>query len=549
MKPMRTFYRKFEKLFTLRFSILTIFISFFVFSILIVASISYMRSAQNLSYLAEKFMVDIANTIYREVVELGLAPTEYEVNLTTNLIEKGLIDVNNKVFFPVYMLNIIKLLPLVQGTYWATAKNGDYWNCEDELDFSYIRIIDRTKKPPSHTITYLDKEFAFLRSEDSKDLSYDPRTRPWYIGAINTKGVFWSDIYLYTFRQLLGVVIAKAVYKDGKLLGVYTLKLSLDFIENYVKQQKVSKNGIAFMLTKEGKLIALSNPNVKTTQLMDVHKIPVPWIGKAYDIYETTKNENFIFTLDGADYLAAFRPIPEVNNWLIGSVAPESDFIGELRRTNIITLVISLFVLFIGLYLVSQFVTRIVRPLKLLVQETERIKNFDLEGNWHASSRIKEIHAISDSIHAMKQGLRSFKKYVPASLVRQLINTGQDAHIGGEKRKLAIFFSDIKDFTTIAEHLDPNKLVNQVCDYLELLSQIIIDHGGTIDKYIGDSIMAFWGAPAVDEDPTHKAARAVLQCQKILDELNQTWQARNQPIFTTRFGLHWPSVPATVRQK
>jgi adenylate cyclase len=154
-------------------------------------------------------------------------------------------------------------------------------------------------------------------------------------------------------------------------------------------------------------------------------------------------------------------------------------------------------------------------------------------------SNIKEIIALSEAINRMKQGLRSFKKYVPANLVRQLIESGKDVLIGGEKTQLAIFFSDIENFTSISERMDPDNLMKYICEYFNEVSPIIVDERGTIDKYIGDSVMAFWGAPLPTEQPCHYAARAAIRCLKRINELNEKWQKQDRPPLNTRIGLHF----------
>ena len=193
----------------------------------------------------------------------------------------------------------------------------------------------------------------------------------------------------------------------------------------------------------------------------------------------------------------------------------------------------------IGVCLILFWVARIVTPIKKLVKETEKIRTFNLEGSDRVHSHIKEVIEVSDAIFSMKMGLRSFQKYVPASLVRQLIMAGEDVRIGGKKEELAIFFSDIKDFTAIAEKTESNQLMKQICDYLDTFSHVIIQDNGTIDKFIGDAIMAFWGAPTAVKHPCEHAAHAALQCMRELQILNQKWEAEKKPGFYTRMGLHY----------
>ncbi|EKD54888.1 MAG: adenylate/guanylate cyclase [uncultured bacterium] len=84
----------------------------------------------------------------------------------------------------------------------------------------------------------------------------------------------------------------------------------------------------------------------------------------------------------------------------------------------------------------------------------------------------------------------------------------------------------------------PAHLMEHICEYFDELSKIIVAEKGTIDKYIGDSIMAFWGAPLSEKNPVHHAAHAALKCFKRLEELNSRWKAEGKPQFITRMGLH-----------
>ena len=240
------------------------------------------------------------------------------------------------------------------------------------------------------------------------------------------------------------------------------------------------------------------------------------------------------------DYLASYSALPYFGNqqWLIGAVVPTADFTDDLWRAHIVTMLISLGILLSGVILVSLLISRVVRPLKKITREIRHIKNFHLEENKHIVSHIKEINYIGDALHSMKKGLRTFQRYVPAALVRQLIETGEDARLGGIKVPLAILFSDIKNFTAIAEEVDPDELTPHLCEYFDELSHIIVLNNGTIDKYIGDAIMAFWGAPSTIDDPCIYAAKAALRCIKRSAELNAHWSQTDKPIFYTRMGIH-----------
>jgi adenylate cyclase len=138
----------------------------------------------------------------------------------------------------------------------------------------------------------------------------------------------------------------------------------------------------------------------------------------------------------------------------------------------------------------------------------------------------------------MKVGLQSFKKFVPSQLVRQLMESGLEASASGQRREVSIFFSDVADFTTISETMKPSELASHLTEYFNEMTHIIMDNQGTVDKYIGDAIMAFWNAPLEIKDHAHAACRSALRIQDSLRALEKKWVAQEKPVFRTRIGLN-----------
>ncbi|MGB0563813.1 MAG: adenylate/guanylate cyclase domain-containing protein, partial [Spirulinaceae cyanobacterium] len=153
-------------------------------------------------------------------------------------------------------------------------------------------------------------------------------------------------------------------------------------------------------------------------------------------------------------------------------------------------------------------------------------------------SVILEIERLTQTIEETKLSLRSFQKYVPADLVRDLILRGEEARLGGRTKTLTIYFSDIANFTGFAEQMTPKELVDHVGDYLGKMSESILENQGTVDKYIGDAVMAFWGAPADNEYHARMACKAALENQVILQRIRKDWRLQNLPIFHDRIGIH-----------
>jgi adenylate cyclase len=174
----------------------------------------------------------------------------------------------------------------------------------------------------------------------------------------------------------------------------------------------------------------------------------------------------------------------------------------------------------------------------MLVEESARVQRLEIDSA-PAQSRFREVDDVLRAFEGMKTGLRSFQKYVPVDLVRSLIDNQQDATLGGEPRTLTIFFSDIRGFTTISEDLDPATLATELAGYLSAVTNCINERRGTVDKYIGDAVMAFWGAPELVEDHAVQACHAALEAQHAIAERRG---AGDRPDFYTRIGLHTAEV-------
>jgi adenylate cyclase len=125
----------------------------------------------------------------------------------------------------------------------------------------------------------------------------------------------------------------------------------------------------------------------------------------------------------------------------------------------------------------------------------------------------------------MKKMVRNaFSKYLSDKLVDIIVKNPEKLKLGGEKREISVLFSDIRGFTSISEKLSPEEIANLLHEYLTPMSEVILQHDGLLDKYIGDAIMALFGTPVWMETHAIKACEAALSMMKKLDELNKYWE-------------------------
>jgi adenylate cyclase len=131
-----------------------------------------------------------------------------------------------------------------------------------------------------------------------------------------------------------------------------------------------------------------------------------------------------------------------------------------------------------------------------------------------------------------------FSAYVHPSVVDALIAHPETLVLGGERKDLTVLFSDIEGFTTISQDLAPEALVGLLNEYLSIMTEVILRNHGTLDKYIGDAVMGFWGAPVPRQDHALHACLAALQMQGAMTEVNARWAVEGKPGFRTRIGIH-----------
>ncbi|MBW2972228.1 CHASE2 domain-containing protein, partial [Candidatus Woesearchaeota archaeon] len=140
--------------------------------------------------------------------------------------------------------------------------------------------------------------------------------------------------------------------------------------------------------------------------------------------------------------------------------------------------------------------------------------------------------------------LGAFEKYVSKDVINHILEHPEKLKLGGEKRTITVFFSDIRGFTTISEKLSPEKLVHLLNEYLSEMTDIILRNNGVVDKYMGDAIMAFWNAPLDQPKHAERACITSLEMENRLKELQQKWKKDGVPHLEIGIGLN--TGPAVV---
>ena len=531
---------------TLQVNILVAFATLLIITVLVIVGYTYQQNSTAILDLSADLISQVTETVSEKTIN-HLAPAALMAQASARIPEADQVVLVDNRELEQYGMEVLNLYPQLAGFFIGNAQ-GDFLFVKRFPDGSLgTQVIDRALVPPLRTWTYRDTTGAVTEIELTENPEYDPRLRPWYEGAATSRGQYWTNIYIFFTDQKPGITAAYPIINEAEqLVGVIGIDVALDELSSFLQTQQVGQSGLAFIVNNQAEVVAypglssLAMQEGEQFRPLGVSDLDNPVIETAYARHQANGRSRFTFTHNDERFIASFTALPDDfgNPWEIGIVVPEDDFVGSIKRTNEVSLIMSAIILLIAVVSALFISGSISRPIVYLTKETEKVKDFQLDGRVDIKSPIREVQTLAESISSMKNGLAAFKRYVPAELVRQLIETGEEAQLGGQEKELTIFFTDIAGFTAITEGMVPEALMLQLSTYLGELADIILKQRGTVDKYVGDGLMAFWGAPVPLADHAIHACRAALQCKQKVSQLNKQWQAAGQVAFPTRIGIH-----------
>jgi adenylate cyclase len=421
------------------------------------------------------------------------------------------------------------------------------------------RWLDRAVTTSTAPTIPLDV-FSFRDAQDNEistsqvNAVYDPRTRDWYKDAAIRKATSLSTPYIFSSSGLPGITIASPFYKDGTIAGVVAVDITLANLSQFLAARLVSPGAMSLIIDEQEKVIA--NSNLKENVKLVDKKINLKHIGAldsdlpALAMVQQTKvsdKNNFTFEhpTTKEEYAVSFSSFASDANkrWQVLILAPLDDFSGPLKDNNkrlliFGTLAIALQILFI--YFLSRLIAK---PLERLEQKVNGVRELSANvQNEVITSPIREISSLSRAVDTLDHAVRSFAAFVPVSLVKHLIESDQQLQLGGQSRFLTVMFCDVEAFASLAESSPTQELLTRISAYLEVVTLTVNEEHGTIDKFIGDAVMAFWGAPAPLNDHAWHACAAAVRISQRMATLNAKWVAEGLEPLQIRVGIHCDSV-------
>lgn len=384
--------------------------------------------------------------------------------------------------------------------------------------------------------------------EQSKDVVQLPRLTP-------ESGPTWGDLIRNEYGTFANVSVP--LVRHGEVYGTLTAAAALESVERAVANLDEGVDMTTFIIADGDRVVMHSDTNLLQTGGKPNGAMPMPRdefgdpvlaaLGKNEDVTlsefrEAARQGIKVSMIDVLDkefiMIRAVIPGYSTQPWTIGQYIRGTSISREVERLSGSAFV-GFFALVIAVLVAVWIGRRVARPLRDLARQSARVGSLALdEVEPLPRSRVAELDQVALAFNAMVEGLKAMNTYVPRSLFTKLMRLGGQGAAEAREAELTILFSDIVGFTALSENMSASETARHLNDHFAILVRAVEEEGGTVDKFIGDGMLAFWGAPDTRAD---HAAAAIRAARKIACELkikNDGARATGEPELHVRIGIH-----------
>jgi class 3 adenylate cyclase/ABC-type nitrate/sulfonate/bicarbonate transport system substrate-binding protein len=381
----------------------------------------------------------------------------------------------------------------------------------------------------------------------------DIRTLPGYQVAKTTRTLAVTEPAINPDTGFPILSLRVPIFHGVDFIGCASVNITMDVLSRFLNEHRTSlrsttliadrHNGKIIAFPNEQKGVRVENGKLKIATLADIDD---PDVREASRQHAGADTDNLVFRspANGEDLIAAFANFPDGfgQPWQVITLTPIDDFVGTLKATNRLIMVVIVILTMIELFFIYFASSRLSRPVEQVAEQLQAIESLRFDVPVARPSNIREIARLETAASLLRSSLQSFSSFVPLDIVRQLVKSGIPLTLGVEPRFLTVFFSDLENFSTHSETVAPDDLLVQISTYLEQVSGAISEEGGTVDKFIGDGVMAFWNAPVQRPDHVLRACAGALRAARRMERVNDAWEAEGRPRIRIRIGLNCANV-------
>jgi class 3 adenylate cyclase len=354
------------------------------------------------------------------------------------------------------------------------------------------------------------------------ETAYVPGGALWYRMGKDAAAPVWSIVDILPSGFEPSLVVSKRVELYGKFQGVVMVAVSLTQLADTLRALDMAGNGKGFVLSRNGMVLATSQSGdkVMAAHLSDFPRsdILASTVAAAIDSMGTGEFRTMADGQSLGPVYVSSSTLP-FEDWRLLTAIPRSAFAAEIDRNTqrVLFIVAGLAVLGAGTAILFANLL-FARPLRRLAAQLREIERFSLADVRYVPTFLAELSDLSQALKRMAGGLSAFAKYMPVEVVRPLVAGNVEPRPGGKLTEVTVMFADLPGFTELTEQLGPD-VEPHLTSFLTLAVAAVHAEGGTVDKFIGDAVMAIWNAPNDVPDHAARACRAAAAIRSAMHAL------------------------------
>ncbi len=448
-----------------------------------------------------------------------------------------------------------------QLTYLADMIGADQLDPSDDAAMTEMLLVSIAAAPAITGIAFIAEDMQAIRAgrqygsfaRFKSDWSHRSGIREMMESMRDFGKLRWNGVHWVEDLREPHVAAALPLYKGDRFLGVLTSVVSIRALSRFLLDIDEAHGTHSFILQERDRVVA--HPALigfvagldESRPMPDLDEINDPRLVRiwdpALDNMPTLLAESAVqgHVIEGRDeqLIFIYREVEGYgpHPWLIGTYFREGEVGTEMRRLMIaaVTGLAILLAALIAAYFLGRAISR---PVRRLATASRAIGELDFRAvQALGHSPFRELDSAASAYNSMLNGLRWFETYVPRSLVLRLMHQGAGG-VQSEERQVTVIFTDIVGFTAMSAELSAPALADFLNAHFTLLGACIEAEEGTVDKYIGDSVMAFWGAPSDQPDHAARACRSVQAIAEAIAADNAARAAKGLPPVRLRIGIH-----------
>jgi adenylate cyclase len=522
------------------------------------------------SYTAQRNVRDVAGQLNAQIIE----SVRHELHATLNdawsvqealrsIFYQGAIQPEDEGKREFVFLALLQSQPSLSWVSFGFP-NGSFFGAQkaSDTEINMVEVSwDAAHKSANLRVDHYHPEAGGNTHFDKRDgpspYKFDALEQDWYKRAVADGEPGWNMVSTLPESRRQAISTSLPYYQEDHTFGgVINIVIELDRLSRFLSNLQVGTNGTAAVLDRNGHVIAAADPDaIREQQKGDMPSLASlgqknPLLALAQRLLDEKRVDPAMLggtrqlearSAAGDAYFVTFAPL-QFQRWVVVTVIPQRDFLASIERAARM-LLLGLVAVTIILALIAVFFANrlIASPLLQIAAQLKHIETFQLDRITRLVSRLRELDDLSVALIQMRAGLASFQKFIPTDLVRTLVARGIEAAPGGHHETLTVMFTDLVGFTAISEQLG-DSVVAPLTEYLESSSGAITRWRGTIDKFIGDAVMAFWGAPVPNADHAVDACAAALECQRLLARQREDAAGSGRLPLRMRIGINSGSV-------